>query len=101
MLMKALKFITNPAFHSVRSYSSKSLNEVVIVSATRTPIGSFQSSLSALPATKLGSLAIESAVQKANINPSDVQEVYMGNVIQAGLGQAPTRQAALGKIVTV
>ena len=72
------------------------MQDVVIVSAVRTPIGSFQSSLGSLPATKLGSAAISEAVARANINPSDVQEVYMGNVCIAASGQAPARQAALG-----
>lgn len=97
MLLNALRLATSPIFLNVRLYSSKTLNEVVIVSAVRTPVGSFQSSLAALPATKLGSIAIKSAVEKAGISPEDVEEAYMGNVIQAGLGQAPTRQAALGK----
>ncbi|CAK8671172.1 unnamed protein product [Clavelina lepadiformis] len=81
---------------SVRFSSKLSLNEVVIASAARTPMGSFHSSLSSLPATKLGSIAIQSAVERAGISTNDVQEVYMGNVLQAGQGQAPTRQAALG-----
>nr|CAB3219677.1 acetyl-CoA acetyltransferase, mitochondrial-like [Phallusia mammillata] len=81
-------------YNSVRKASN--LNEVVIASAVRTPMGSFQSSLSSLPATKLGSIAIKSAVEKAGIDASDVQEVYMGNVLQAAQGQAPARQAALG-----
>ncbi|XP_039600447.1 acetyl-CoA acetyltransferase, mitochondrial [Polypterus senegalus] len=80
-----------------RSYASGStLNEVVIVSAVRTPIGSFMGSLSKVPATKLGSVAIKGAIDKAGISPEEVQEVYMGNVLQAGEGQAPTRQALLG-----
>ena len=88
--------VRNPTVSSVRLFSSGKLNEVVVVSAVRTPVGSFQSSLSALPATKLGSIAIQSAVKEAGLSPDDVQEAYMGNVVQAGLGQAPTRQAALG-----
>lgn len=80
-----------------RAYSSqRSLNEVVIASAVRTPIGSFQGSLSSLPATKLGSIAIKAAVEKAGISAEEVNEVYMGNVLQAGQGQAPSRQATLG-----
>nr|KAF6323927.1 acetyl-CoA acetyltransferase 1 [Myotis myotis] len=80
-----------------RSYASKpTLNEVVIASATRTPIGSFLSSLSSLPATKLGSIAIQGAIEKAGIPKEEVKEAYMGNVIQGGEGQAPTRQAVLG-----
>lgn len=70
--------------------------EVVIVSASRTPIGSFMGSLSKVPATKLGSTAIKSALGKINLDPAEVQEVLMGNVVQAGEGQAPARQAALG-----
>ena len=88
----------------------------MIVSACRTPIGSFRSSLAAVPATQLGSIAIRAAVERAGlahpmscrahsyvfrfcsagIKADDVQEVYMGNVCQAMLGQAPSRQAALG-----
>ncbi len=71
-------------------------NKVVIVSAARTPIGSFMGSLSSLTATQLGSAAIKGAMEKINLNPSLVQEVYMGNVVQAGVGQAPARQAAMG-----
>lgn len=71
-------------------------NKVVIVSAARTPIGSFLGSLSSLSATQLGSAAIKGALEKINLDPNAVQEVYMGNVVQAGVGQAPARQAALG-----
>lgn len=71
------------------------LNEVVIVSAARTPIGSFRSALSPLTSPQLGSIAIKNAIERAGIKPSDVDEVYMGNVIQAASKQAPTRQAAL------
>ncbi|KAL7983315.1 hypothetical protein Chor_000191 [Crotalus horridus] len=82
---------------SSRSYSAqRGLNEVVIVSAVRTPIGSFQGSLFPLPATNLGSIAIKGAIEKAGIPSQEVKEVYMGNVIQAGEGQAPARQATLG-----
>lgn len=72
------------------------MNDVVIVSAVRTPIGSFLGSLSAVEATKLGSIAIKGALEKAGIKPEMVDEVLMGNVVQAGTGQAPARQAALG-----
>ncbi|XP_054723819.1 acetyl-CoA acetyltransferase, mitochondrial-like [Uloborus diversus] len=71
-------------------------NDVVIVSAVRTPIGSFRSSLASLTASRLGAIAVEGAVEKAGISKEDVQEVYMGQVLQAGAGQAPARQAALG-----
>ena len=70
--------------------------EVVIVSAVRTPIGSFLGSLSTLSATQLGSTAIEGALNKINLDKSQVQEVFMGNVIQANVGQAPAKQASLG-----
>lgn len=71
-------------------------NKVVIVSAVRTPIGSFMGGLSSLPATRLGSAAIKGALDKINLDPNLVEEVFMGNVVQAGVGQAPARQAALG-----
>lgn len=70
--------------------------EVVIVSAVRTPIGSFLGSLSTVPAPKLGSIAIKGALDKIKLKPELVDEVLMGNVVQAGTGQAPARQAALG-----
>lgn len=72
------------------------MKEVFIVSAARTPIGSFMGSLSTVPAPKLGAAAIKGALDKINLDPKQVQEVYMGNVLQAGEGQAPARQAALG-----
>ena len=71
------------------------MKEVVIVSIARTPIGSFLGSLSTVPAPKLGSIAIKGALDKINLNPDQVDEVLMGNVVQAGEGQAPARQAAL------
>ena len=69
--------------------------EVVIVSAARTPIGSFLGALSTIPAPKLGAIAIKGALDKINLNPELVEEVLMGNVVQAGTGQAPARQAAI------
>ena len=69
------------------------MKEVFIVSAVRTPMGSFNGQLSGVSAPKLGSIAIKGALEKANIKPTDVDEVYFGNVLQAGLGQAPARQA--------
>ncbi|HNH28208.1 MAG TPA: acetyl-CoA C-acyltransferase, partial [bacterium] len=71
------------------------MKEVVIVSAVRTPIGSFQGALSEIVATKLGAIAVAEAVKRAGIQPTDVDEVIMGNVLTAGEGQAPARQAAL------
>lgn len=69
---------------------------VVIASARRTPMGTFLGALSSVPATKLGSIAIQAAMESAGITGADVQEVIMGNVLQAGLGQAPARQASMG-----
>jgi acetyl-CoA C-acetyltransferase len=69
--------------------------KVVIVSALRTPIGSFMGSLSSITATKLGAIAIKGALDKIKLDPNLVDEVLMGNVVQAGVGQAPARQAAL------
>ncbi|HAB28470.1 MAG: acetyl-CoA C-acyltransferase [Xanthomarina sp.] len=69
--------------------------EVVIVSAARTPIGSFLGALSTIPAPKLGAIAIKGALDKIHLDPSLVQEVIMGHVVQAGAGQAPARQAAI------
>ena len=71
------------------------MKEVVIVSAARTPIGSFLGALSTIPAPKLGSIAIKGALDKINLKPELVDEVLMGNVVQAGTGQAPARQAAI------
>lgn len=72
------------------------MKEVFIVSAVRTPMGSFLGSLSTVPATKLGAVAVKGALDKIGLDPKLVQEIYMGNVLQAGEGQAPARQVALG-----
>ena len=72
------------------------IKKVVIVAAVRTPIGSFMGGLSSLTATELGSVAIKGALDKINLDATQVDEVYMGNVVQAGVGQAPARQAAIG-----
>jgi len=71
------------------------MKEVVIVSAVRTPIGSFMGSLSTIPAPNLGAIAIKGALNKIGLAPNLVEEVLMGNVVQAGTGQAPARQAAI------
>ena len=72
------------------------MEEVYIVSAVRTPIGSFGGSLASLSATTLGTIAVKGALDRAGIVASDVNEVFIGNVISANLGQAPARQAAIG-----
>ncbi len=71
------------------------MREVYIISAKRTPIGSFLGSLSSVPATKLGAAAIKGAIEAAGVKADQVQEVFMGNVMSASLGQAPARQAAM------
>jgi len=70
-------------------------NDAVILSAARTAVGKFQGGLSSIPATKLGAVAVKAAVERAGIDPKDIEEVLMGNVVQAGNGQAPARQAAI------
>ena len=72
------------------------MKRVVVVAAKRTPIGSFMGGLSTVPATQLGSTAIAAALEAANIAAAQVEEVFMGHVLQAGTGQAPARQAAIG-----
>ena len=71
------------------------MKNVVIVAAKRTPMGSFGGSLSSVPATKLGAVAIKGALESIDLNPNLIEEVFMGNVLQANLGQAPARQAAI------
>lgn len=71
------------------------MQKVVVVSAKRTPIGKFMGGLSTVPAPTLGAIAIKGALAAAGVEPSQVEEVYMGNVLQAGVGQAPARQAAI------
>jgi len=71
------------------------MNDVVIASGCRTPIGTFRGALSSIPAPRLGAIAIKEALRRANIQPDQVDEVIMGNVISAGVGQAPARQAAI------
>ncbi|MDP1780051.1 MAG: acetyl-CoA C-acyltransferase, partial [Anaerolineales bacterium] len=70
-------------------------NEAVILSAARTAVGKFQGGLSSITAVKLGAVAVKAAVERAGIDPKDIEEVLMGNVVQAGNGQAPARQAAI------
>jgi acetyl-CoA C-acetyltransferase len=73
-----------------------SKKEVYIISAVRTPMGSFLGAFASIPATQLGATAIKGAVEKSNVPVDSIDEVFMGNVLQAGVGQAPARQAALG-----
>jgi acetyl-CoA C-acetyltransferase len=72
------------------------MKNLVILSAARTPVGSFLGKLSSLPAPALGSVAIRAALERARVKPEEVEQVVFGNVLQAGLGQAPARQASLG-----
>src|SRR5512146_869403 len=71
------------------------MKEVVIASACRTPIGSFRGSLSSIPAPRLGAIAVREAIRRAGVRDADVNEVIMGNVLPAGVGQAPARQASV------
>ncbi|ONK82064.1 uncharacterized protein A4U43_C01F35750 [Asparagus officinalis] len=79
-----------------RTSDNLEARDVCVVGVARTPMGGFLGALSSLSATKLGSIAIRTALERANVDPSLVQEVYFGNVLSANLGQAPARQAALG-----
>jgi acetyl-CoA C-acetyltransferase len=72
------------------------MKQAVIVSAVRTPMGSFNGVFSSVPATKLGSIAIAEALKRIHVPPERVDDVYMGCVLSAGLGQAPARQASIG-----
>jgi len=72
------------------------MKDIIIASAIRTPIGSFNGALSSIPAPRLGSIVIAEAIKRVGIKPGDVDEVIMGNILSAGLGQAPARQAAIG-----
>ncbi len=77
------------------------MSDIVIVSAARTPVGSFNGALASLPAHELGKIAIQAAVSRAGIQPSDVQEVIMGQVLQAGASQGPARQASVNAGIPV
>ncbi|KAJ2814442.1 Acetyl-CoA acetyltransferase, mitochondrial, partial [Coemansia erecta] len=75
--------------------SARKILDVVIASAVRTPVGCFRGSLAKLTAPELGAVAIRNAVDRAGVDPAHVKEVYMGNVLQAAEGQAPTTQALI------
>ncbi len=77
------------------------MKEIVILGGARTPIGSFQGTLSALTAPRLGSIAIKCALENSGVQAAQIQQVIMGNVLQAGIGQAPARQAAIGAGIPV
>jgi acetyl-CoA C-acetyltransferase len=84
-----------------RFYTIQSGKSVVIVGAKRTPIGTFMGGLKDMSATSLGAAASRGAIEHAGLQPNDIQEVFMGTVLQAGQGQAPDRQAALGAGISV
>src|SRR5213080_4459533 len=71
------------------------MKDIVIISAVRTPIGKFQGGLKSMTAPQLGALVVKEAVERAGVGPEQIDEVIMGNVVSAGLGQNPARQAAL------
>ncbi|SCZ87354.1 BZ3500_MvSof-1268-A1-R1_Chr2-2g04820 [Microbotryum saponariae] len=82
--------------HQASTSAVSGLRSVLIVGAARTPVGSFQGSLAKVPATDLGITAFKGALQQANVQPDQVEDVYLGSVLQANLGQAPARQVVLG-----
>merc|ERR1712168_240747 len=96
--MKTLLTLHSPSLSCLFSVASRRFasNGVVIVSAVRTPMGSFRSSLASLPAPALGAQALKLAVEKSTIPGEEIKEVLMGNVLSAGMGQAPARQVVLG-----
>src|SRR5919201_852440 len=75
--------------------AERKVQDVVIVGAARTPVGAFQGTLSSLPAPRLGAVAIKAALERAGVKPEEVKTVFMGQVLQGGVGQAPARQASL------
>src|SRR5437660_10195201 len=77
------------------------MKEIVILGGARTPIGSFLGTLSSIPAPKLGSVAIKCALETSRVAPEQIEQVIMGNVLQAGVGQAPARQAGIGAGIPV
>src|SRR5690554_198367 len=92
MMLKSTEF---RIFVAIKKKIYIIMKEVYIISAVRTPMGSFLGGLSTVSATQLGATAIKGALAKANVKNEDVNEVFMGNVLQANLGQAPARQAAM------
>ena len=95
MLLFSPCSILSPALCSMLS-PLQSTQSVYIVSASRTPVGSINGTLSTLTAPQLGIVAVKHALEKAGVKPEKVEEIYMGNVVQAGVGQSPARQVGLG-----
>jgi acetyl-CoA C-acetyltransferase len=87
---------SNEAWSIAQMATSPSSDPIVILSYARTPMGSFQGALAGVSATELGATAVKAAVERAGLSPDSIEKVFMGNVLPAGLGQAPARQAALG-----
>src|SRR6266481_3928535 len=85
----------------LRRQGTCAMSDIVIVSAARTPVGSFNGALSSLPAHELGKIAIQAAIERAGIQAAHVDEVIMGQVLQAGAGQGPARQASVNAGVPV
>uniref|UniRef100_A0A0A1XP43 Acetyl-CoA acetyltransferase B, mitochondrial n=1 Tax=Zeugodacus cucurbitae TaxID=28588 RepID=A0A0A1XP43_ZEUCU len=95
LCQKLVKRIRIPSVNYLSDYGRNDLNDVVIASAVRTPITGFNGQYPALPVTKLGAVAIDAALKHSAVPPESVQQVYFGNVLAAGVGQAPARQATL------
>lgn len=98
-LVHTPSFITVSRRSINQSYNGP--HEVVIVAAARTPVGSFNGGLKSLTAPELGVVALKRALEQSKVEPTSVEEIYFGNVVQAGVGQSPARQVALGAGVSV
>jgi acetyl-CoA C-acetyltransferase len=96
-----IKGVANTKAPRQDRYGSFAMSDIVIVSAARTPVGSFNGALSSLPASELGKIAIQAAIERAGISAADVDEVILGQVLQAGAGQGPARQAAVNAGIPV
>ncbi|KAJ7700007.1 peroxisomal 3-ketoacyl-CoA-thiolase [Mycena rosella] len=90
-----LRSLSQPSLHPLHPHSRTMVHEAVIVAASRTPVGSLNGSLKSFTATQLGTAALKHALASKNIDPAVVEELYFGNVVQAGVGQSPARQVAL------
>merc|ERR1711935_446769 len=94
-IKKDMASLGKVSFRTFSTSSRRRMKDVVLVSAARTPMGSFRGSLASIPAPRLGALAIEETLKRAEVEKEAVEEVYMGNVLPGGMMQAPDRQAAL------
>lgn len=96
LVRSAARHLGSRTNRAAAAFSTLLPNDPVIVSFARTPIASFQGEFASLTAPELGSIAVKGAIERAGIQPSDIQEAFLGNVVSTGIGQAPTRQVVLG-----